>query len=256
MRIRTIKPEFWSHPITGRWRGELQAFAISLLNEADDEGYLYADPISVRSAVRPFDEDSTNVRRMLDELSQQGWIELKKHPQRGVVGRILTFEKHQRIDRGRKSEISEYFNESEVITLDEDSTKARRGLDEGSTLERKGKEQGKEGKGKDAPAERAPRESDRLCEDFKEILKEDYRWQNAKDGVAFAALRKQFSLDEIRDRWRKGLTGSGWQQVRTVAQLASKWNDLAGDITNSKSDWLKRRNQELAEVHVEGEVRL
>ena len=38
-------------------------------------------------------------------------------------------------------------------------------------------------------------------------------------------------LDIIRgtlERWRVGLRATGWHQVRTVAQLASKWNDLAG----------------------------
>jgi hypothetical protein len=142
MRIRTVKPDFWTHPVSGRWRGELQAFAISLLNAADDEGYFYADPVAVRSAVRPFDEDSTNVRRLLVELSSQEWIEVRNHPRRGAVGRVRNFDKHQRIDRPKPSEIGPYFNESSVDSglceFDDESTTNRRSIDDESLLEGKG----------------------------------------------------------------------------------------------------------------------
>ena len=142
MRIRTVKPDFWTHPVSGRWRGELQAFAISLLNAADDEGYFYADPVAVRSAVRPFDEDSTNVRRLLVELSSQEWIEVRNHPRRGAVGRVRNFDKHQRIDRPKPSEIGPYFNESSVDSgdceFDDESTTSRRSIDDESLLEGKG----------------------------------------------------------------------------------------------------------------------
>lgn len=78
------------------------------------------------------------------------------------------------------------------------------------------------------PKVKAPRESDALCADFTEIIGQPYRWQDAKDGAAFASLRKMASLDEIRARWRAGLASSDkWLSVRTVAQLSSKWNDLS-----------------------------
>lgn len=78
-----------------------------------------------------------------------------------------------------------------------------------------------------APASRAPRESDGLVEDFETVIGSKYQWQGAKDGAALAGLRKHSSIDEIRSRWRAGLRADGWLSVRTVAQLASKWNDLA-----------------------------
>ena len=77
----------------------------------------------------------------------------------------------------------------------------------------------------------APRESDALCQDFLEATGATYVWQGAKDGTALARLRKAASLDEVRQRWREGLRATGWLQVRTVAQLASKWNDLASPST-------------------------
>lgn len=79
-----------------------------------------------------------------------------------------------------------------------------------------------------APPNPRPRETDDLCADFREATGVDYRWNGAVDGTAFAKLRKEFDLEEIRTRWRAGLgVASGWLAVRTVAQLASKWNDLA-----------------------------
>lgn len=74
-----------------------------------------------------------------------------------------------------------------------------------------------------------PRDSDALCQDFKDIMGTNYVWQGAKDGVALAELRKSFSLEEIRVRWQRGLRAPAdtWASCRTVAQLRLKVNDLA-----------------------------
>jgi hypothetical protein len=135
MRIRTIKPEFWSHPVIGLLDDADKLLAIGLLNLADDEGYFLAHPTLVRNALRPFDEDSTKTRRALETLSKVGWIEVREHSEQGQIGKVVNFTKHQRIDRPTASKIATYF----------DSTSPRRALDEPSLLERKGKEQGKEG---------------------------------------------------------------------------------------------------------------
>lgn len=149
-RIRTVKPEFWSHPIMGRLDDCSQCVAIALLNLADDDGYFFADPAAVRSFVRPFDDDSTNVRRALDTLSKAGWIQVRKHPVMGAVGRVVNFTEHQKIDRPKPSEIIQYFAENaDETAIDDQSTNARRTLDDQSLLEGKGREQGKEGKGKE-----------------------------------------------------------------------------------------------------------
>lgn len=80
-----------------------------------------------------------------------------------------------------------------------------------------------------APAPQAPRESDAMLEDFVAVIGSPYAWQGAKDGVAFAELLKLTTLEEIRTRWRRGLQAPSdtWASCRTVAQLRSKWNDLA-----------------------------
>jgi len=129
-RIRSTKPEFWSHPVIGRLDDYVKTMALALLNLADDEGYFLADPILVRNFARPFDEDSTITRRALEALSIAEWIALSEHPSHGPIGLILNFRKHQKIDRPTPSKISIYF----------DSSIPRRALDEPSSLEGKGRE--------------------------------------------------------------------------------------------------------------------
>ena len=68
MRIRTIKPEFWSHPVMTRQDDATKLLALGLLNFADDEGYFYADAALIRSALRPLDDDSSIVRRSIEKI--------------------------------------------------------------------------------------------------------------------------------------------------------------------------------------------
>ena len=134
MRIRTIKPEYWCHPILSKLPDETRLAAIGLLNIADDEGYLLADPKLIRSQLWPFDECSTRARRTLAQLAESGYIELRDHPTHGTIGLIVNFTKHQRVDRATPSKLKAYF-------LDDQSTINRRTLDDHSLLEQ-GKEQG------------------------------------------------------------------------------------------------------------------
>jgi len=106
---------------------DTRLLALALLNYADDHGYFYADPELVRGAVLPR-EDSSNVRRMIDELSSGGpdsWIERIKNPKFGVIGRIRNFSLHQKIDRPQPSKIQPHW----------DSTNDRRTIDDHSPLE-------------------------------------------------------------------------------------------------------------------------
>jgi DNA replication protein DnaT len=136
MRIRTVKPEFWVHPVMSRLAYDTRILALGLLNLADDEGYFDADPDYIRGAVL-FREDSSNVRRMLDELSRSEWIDLCGSPDR-PIGRVTNFRKHQRVDRPQPSRLKQY-------ALVESSTNDRRVLVDQST-----QDQGT-GKGRDTP---------------------------------------------------------------------------------------------------------
>jgi len=105
MRIRTIKPEFWDHPVMGKQSDATKLLAIGLLNIADDEGYFYADPKLIRNAVRPFDDDSRIVTVSLRELSKIEYIEVKIHPTHGEIGKVVSFLDHQVINKPKASKL-------------------------------------------------------------------------------------------------------------------------------------------------------
>ena len=127
-RIRTVKPEFWSHPVMGRQDDATKCLALALLNLADDEGYFFADPAGVRSFCRPFDDDSTIARRCLARLSEVGWIRVGESASHGLIGWIVNFGDHQKVDRAKRSKIKAY-------VLVDHSSKARRTFVEGSIPE-------------------------------------------------------------------------------------------------------------------------
>lgn len=64
---------------------------------------------------------------------------------------------------------------------------------------------------------------------FLEATDAGYVWQGEKDGPALKHLLGVAGDEEILRRWRLGLElGDKWPGCRTVAQLRSKWNELAG----------------------------
>lgn len=130
MRIRTIKPEFWVHPVMAKLDDSIKLLAIGLLNYSDDEGYFFAEENLVRSALRPFDDDSTIVRASLKILEKIGYIEVKESASHGVLGRVVNFTNHQRVDRPKSSHIKDLYNSSNDLRL----------IDDQSLLEGKGKE--------------------------------------------------------------------------------------------------------------------
>lgn len=140
MRIRTIKPEFWTHEGLCGCSEFTRLLAIALLNWSDDEGYFMANPILIRGQVFPFLDDSKIIPRSLQDLSSVGWIRLGKDNQGRSVGMVVNFSKHQRVDKPKPSEIK-------ASSTFQDQSKNDLGsvLDE-SKEERKGKERnGKEG---------------------------------------------------------------------------------------------------------------
>jgi uncharacterized phage protein (TIGR02220 family) len=115
MRIRTVKPEFWSHPVMAKLSDTTRLCAIGLLNCADDEGYFMASPAIIRCQLWPFSESSVNAHGALSELSNAGWIEVKNHPTHGQVGWVVNFRKHQLVNRPSPSKLKAYFlSESSV----------------------------------------------------------------------------------------------------------------------------------------------
>ena len=136
MRIRTVKPEFWSHPVMSRQDDHVKLLALGLLNLADDEGYFYADARMVRNALRPLDDDSVRTHGALIILEEIGFIEVREHRTHGAIGKITSFRRHQVVNRPTKSVLAQVFTGCSVSD--------HGGLTDDSVPERKGKEQGKD----------------------------------------------------------------------------------------------------------------
>jgi hypothetical protein len=128
MRIRTVKPEFWTHPVMLKQSDFNKLLAIALLNYADDEGYFYADDDLIRGSLFP-KEQSTKIRRAIDDLSRIGYLTVKIHVTHGPIGFIDSFAKHQKIDRPKQSKIKDLY------TIDDESTIDRRLIDDASLLD-------------------------------------------------------------------------------------------------------------------------
>ncbi|MDG2168086.1 MAG: hypothetical protein P8L44_09205 [Opitutales bacterium] len=145
MRIRTIKPEFWKHEDLAGYSRETRLVAISLLNYSDDEGYFNANLRLMRGELFPLDEESFDLAQCLNDLEEIEYIRIyESNPPGRRFGKVVNFNKHQRIDRPSGSKIKDKCNFSET------STNGRKRVDEDSTLERN-REQGTEGKDLTAP---------------------------------------------------------------------------------------------------------
>jgi hypothetical protein len=138
-RIRTIKPEFWKHEDLSELPPETHMLGAALLNYSDDEGYFNANIKLIKAECCPLREDSTNIRRGLEQLSKVGYLRLGNCPDGKSYGHVLNFLEHQRVDRPTPSKIKA------LDILWDASTNPRRILDEGSSLEGKGKERNIDG---------------------------------------------------------------------------------------------------------------
>ena len=134
MRIRTVKPEFWTNEKMSTLPDFTRLLALALLNYADDQGFFWANVLMIRGAVFPFDDDSSRIRRALAQLATQGYLRLGKTTDGREVGQIVKFTIHQKIDRPSKALIEP------LAQFDDDSTMIRRALDDDSSLDRKGSE--------------------------------------------------------------------------------------------------------------------
>lgn len=137
-RIRTIKPEFWTHEVLSGLPEATHMLAAALLNYADDEGYFNAHPGLIRAACCPLREPSVSIPDSLTALSDVGYLELGNGSDGKRYGRIVKFDEHQRVNRPTPSKIKGLVSEWES------STKTHGQLTEDSPPERN-REQGREG---------------------------------------------------------------------------------------------------------------
>lgn len=119
-RIRTIKPEFWSHPIMSKLDDSTKLLAIALLNLADDEGFFNANDRIVRNFARPFDANLLKTNKCLSKLEAVGYISLSKHDSMGTIGYINKFTKNQVINHPQKSHLKQYYSGNITVIEPED----------------------------------------------------------------------------------------------------------------------------------------
>lgn len=100
MRIRTIKPEFWSSTKVARVPREVRLVFVGLWNEADDEGRLLGSPKRLAGSLFPNDDD-------VDVAMMTGWLAaleaadlIVRYEVAGVAYLVVTgFLDHQKVDK-------------------------------------------------------------------------------------------------------------------------------------------------------------
>ena len=202
MRIRTIKPEFWAHPVMSRQSDSTKLLAIGLLNVADDEGYFFADARMIRNLIRPLDDDSRITTVSIRELSEIGYVELRKHESHGDIGRIPSFLLHQVINKPKTSKIKEFFDYGSNTVSIRDEYR----------LERKGTGSKGTGKGKGMELISCP-----ISSDESEILKT--LWDMFPPKSRERSSKKQFA-----EAWRKTKIKPS---LETLQQSLAAWNASA-----------------------------
>lgn len=64
VRIRQVKPEFWTDPVTARLTDAARLFYIGLWNLADDDGFLVWDQESIGATLFPYETPRRRVTRI------------------------------------------------------------------------------------------------------------------------------------------------------------------------------------------------
>jgi uncharacterized phage protein (TIGR02220 family) len=102
-RNRMIKPEFWTDEKTGMLDAFEKCLFIGMLNFADDEGIVKANPLYLQSSIFPYDAKTTaeKVSKALCRLQQQELIFLYNKNNQHFAW-IIKFRVHQRVDKPQK----------------------------------------------------------------------------------------------------------------------------------------------------------
>jgi hypothetical protein len=147
MRIRTVKPEFFTHEALFEAEQAagmpLRVAFAGLWCAADRDGRFKWEPRRMGLAILPY--DGVEFSRVLDALLSRGFI-VKYRVGEAWFGAIPSFHRHQVVNpRERKSELPQVAEADEVI--DATSTRAARVATRDDLARGEGKGKGREGKG-------------------------------------------------------------------------------------------------------------
>ena len=193
--------------------------AIGLLNLADDEGYFFADPRMVRNALRPMDDDSGSTTVALRELSEIGYISVKKHPSHGDIAKIESFLSHQVINKPKSSTIKELYEYGSDTVAIPDGYRL-----EGKGMEGNGMEQGREG---NKAKTKKPKAKAFLSEDFNQFWK---------------AYPKRLGKGDAESSWTK--MAPPLAEVLTALEWlrsSKDWTRDGGQYIPHPATWLNRK---------------
>jgi len=143
MRIRTIKPEFWTNEELSEISTEATLLAIGLLNYVDDEGYFNANNLLIKSAIFPIRKLSKSIDVLLKELQSINYIVCQNGTDGKTYGFVNNFTKHQVIQRPKVSKIKD------LIAINDSSMINHIQVNDASMQEGKGKERKGTGKGRE-----------------------------------------------------------------------------------------------------------
>jgi hypothetical protein len=263
MRIRTLKPGFFSSEDLSSISPEAHLLAAGVLCISDDSGFFNANPALIKADVFPLRETSVSIQDMLSELLRVGYVRVGTGEDGRRYGQVVKFTEHQRINRPTPSKIKDL-----PIKWDA-SMSARAAISERSLAEGKGREGNQERKGKEKTPSLKPEGSDQLVlgAEFRSAeLKLDqaleivwayyiaelqrrptqYSWTEKRKSMGKARLRElleksgslesaiavmKICVDRLKeDAWHNGANARGkkyrdWEHLfRSVEQL-EKWMD-------------------------------
>ncbi len=141
-RIRSIKPDFFHDELIASWPHVSRLAYIGLWVEADDEGRLRASSSYLRTRLFPYD-NRINMERVLQPIVNAGRLVLYAVDGQ-TYGQLPKFEKHQYINRPKKSKLPTIHGSSSDDSGDDHGSSSA-GM-EGNGREWKGGEGNGEGK--------------------------------------------------------------------------------------------------------------
>lgn len=222
MRIRSVKPGFWKSETLSSVSPFSRLAAIALLNYADDRGYFICNHLVIRGELFPFEEDSKNVLRAIEDLSSIGFLSLGKTSEGKRVGHITNFLSHQRIDKPQPSEIEGleiFWDDSKNIprTLQE-SSKGEADTDTDKEGKRKGSRQA-------APASPTEQEWGEHCT---QTYPDWHPICIAESWAYYESVKWRTRAGPIKDWKRAAVTAHGnarqWNKLQPGQRQGSSWN--------------------------------
>jgi hypothetical protein len=285
MRIRTIKPAFWSDEKTGTLSLPSALLFIAMLNFADDKGRLRGVPALLRAQAFPY-RPEINIEAALNELLSVGLVQAYKAGGQSYL-QIKNFLKHQKVSRPSEHnlmpepEVLENIGENESFfdenkTLTEDSLRPHGGLMEDSMSTHGGLTAGREGKGEErngkeknttadaslggsekpkkarnrqtsADGERIKSLTMALAASWQRLKGSRYAHLGAKDVQGLKRLIGSFSDSEIIACWEIGIQRSDFVSCADFGELAYKFNRFQ----SLKAETLKAEQKAQAEAEQE-----